>query len=100
MDEKTRFVWDERKNDINVEKHGVDFTDAVRAWFDPNRLETYDEAHSTLEESRWIYRGMSAGVVLFVVETEIADDTVRIISARVATKREKEDYYAHGNVHP
>ena len=88
-----RFLWDERKNLRNLKKHGVDFNDAVRAWYDPNRIDFYDEEHSSGKETRWIFLGAVAGTVLFVVETEPNEETVRIISARRALKHEEEAYY-------
>jgi len=89
-----QFIWDEKKNRTNLKKHGVDFNDAVRAWYDPDRLDFFDEKHSS-DETRWIFLGAVAGVVLFVVETEPDKDTVRIISARKALKHEQEVYYAN-----
>jgi len=89
-----QFIWDENKNHANFKKHGVDFNDAVRAWYDPDRLDFFDEEHST-DELRWIFLGAVAGVVLFVVETEQDNDTVRIISARKALKHEQEVYFAN-----
>ena len=89
-----KFVWDEKKNRDNIKKHGVDFNDAIRAWYDPDRLDFFDAEHS-LDEVRWIFLGAVAGVVLFVVETESDKDTVRIISARKALKREQEVYFAN-----
>jgi len=89
------FIWDENKNRANFKKHGVDFNDAVRAWYDPDRLDYFDDVHSSDGENRWIFLGAVAGVVLFVVETEPDEETVRIISARRALKNEKEVYYAN-----
>ena len=89
-----RFTWDEDKNQANLKKHGVDFNDAVRAWHDPERLDFFDEKHSQ-DEVRWIFLGTVAGVVLFVVETEPDENTVRIISARRALKHEQETYYVN-----
>ena len=89
-----RFIWDEKKNRANLKKHGIDFNDAVRAWYDPDRLDFFDKGHSS-DEVRWIFLGAVAGVILFVVETEPAEDTVRIISARRALKHEQEVYYAN-----
>ena len=90
-----RFTWDEKKNRENLKKHGVDFNDAVRAWFDPDRLDFFDDVHSSVKEVRWIFLGAVAGVVLFVVETEPDNETVRIISARRASKHEQEVYYGN-----
>jgi uncharacterized DUF497 family protein len=92
-----RFIWDEKKNQANLKKHGVDFNDAVRAWYDPDRLDFFDEKHSTDKEIRWIFLGAVAGIVLYVVETEPDEETVRIISARKALKHEEETYYANSN---
>ena len=92
-----RFIWDEKKNHANFKKHGVDFNDAVRAWYDPDRLDFFDEVHSTGTETRWVFLGAVAGVVLFVVETEPDEETIRIISARRASKKEQEKYYVNYN---
>ncbi|MDR1933628.1 MAG: BrnT family toxin [Spirochaetales bacterium] len=43
------FVWDEEKNIANIRKHGVDFNDAVRAYYDPFRQDIFDEQHSSQE---------------------------------------------------
>lgn len=54
-------------------------------------MEYYDEAHSTTEEDRYITIGL-VGSVLTVVYTD-RQETLRIISARAATKKEREAYY-------
>jgi uncharacterized DUF497 family protein len=95
-----RFIWDERKNRANLKKHGVDFNDAVRAWYDPGRLDFFDEEHSSDKEIRWIFLGAVAGTVLFVVETEPNEETVRIISARRASQYEQEVYYGNCSKNP
>ena len=89
-----KFAWDENKNRSNLKKHGVDFNDAVRAWYDPDRLDYFDAEHSK-DEIRWIFLGAVGGIVLFVVETEPNGETIRIISARKASKQEQEAYYAN-----
>jgi uncharacterized DUF497 family protein len=89
------FIWDDEKNITNIQKHGVDFNDAVRAYYDPYRLDFFDDTHSTIDETRWIYLGAVDGLVLFVVETEPEEDVIRIISARPAIKREQEAYHAN-----
>ena len=94
-----KFIWDENKNQANIKKHKVDFNDAVRAWYDPDRLDFFDEDHSN-DEVRWIFLGAVAGAVLFVVETEPDEDTVRIVSARKASKKEQVVYYANSNKNP
>ena len=95
-----KFIWDEKKNQTNLKKHGVDFNDAVRAWYDPDRLDFFDAEHSSGKEGRWIILGAVAGTVLFVVETEPDEETVRIISARRALRHEQEMYYANRSKNP
>ena len=88
------FTWDEGKNAANRAKHGVSFQEA-RALFlsGLDYLVLFDEAHS-VDEERFIAIGpISRGVVL-VVWTEQDEDTIRIISARRATKRERAYYDA------
>ena len=47
-----QFEWDADKAALNLKKHGVDFRDAVRVFYDVNRIEWYDSAHSD-EEGRY-----------------------------------------------
>ena len=86
------FDWDEDKECSNIKKHGIDFESASFVFLDENRIEIYDELHSDTE-NRFITIGM-AEEVLTVVYTE-RNSSIRIISARCATKKEKERYY-HG----
>jgi uncharacterized DUF497 family protein len=91
MDNELRFVWDETKNMENLRKHGIDFNTAIFVFKDPNYVRIYDEAHSVNEE-RWDIIGMVNDVALFVVETEMAENVIRIISARKANRNERETY--------
>ncbi len=84
------FEWDEKKAEINLEKHGISFETAAKVFLDEDRLEIYDEAHST-EEDRYITIGR-AGEILFVVYTE-RTLKIRLISARLATPKERRLYY-------
>jgi uncharacterized protein len=86
------FEWDEAKNGENYAKHGVDFERACGAFRDPFAIERLDEREN-YGEHRVILIGMAEGVVLFVVYTE-RDSRLRLISARRATKREQDDYFA------
>lgn len=79
-----RFEWDEKKAEINLEKHGISFETAAKVFLDEDRLEIYDEVHST-EEDRYITIGR-AGEILFVVYTE-RTPKIRLISARLATPK-------------
>lgn len=84
------FEWDDEKAAINLKKHGVSFQTAALVFYDENRIEMYDSEHS-LEEDRYITIGMVEDV-LFVVYTE-RKDRLRIISARLANKKERSMYY-------
>lgn len=86
------FEWDEEKAQLNLKKHGISFEAAARVFGDVNRIEIYDEAHS-IQEERYITIGM-AGDVLFVVYTE-RTSRIRLISARLATTREREMYHGY-----
>lgn len=92
-----RFEWDDEKNQINIRKHHIDFGTAILVFADPQRLEYYDAAHSA-DEDRYVTIGSINGVTLIVmvVFTE-RTNSIRIISACPATKREKEVYYHDRN---
>jgi len=85
------FEWDETKNAINIVKHDVDFRDAVKVFDDEYRMERIDD-RDDYGETRMQVLGYTAFGMLFVVYTEREEDTVRIISARAATKTEKKMY--------
>lgn len=85
------FEWDEEKAKLNLQKHGIPFELAVKVFFDENRIEIYDEAHSNTEEERYITIGL-AGKVLFVVYTT-RHLKIRMISARLANPMERRAYY-------
>ena len=85
------FEWDETKALINVQKHGVDFKEAVTVFMDPNALTIFDVVHSD-EEDRFIDIGLStSGRVLVVVYTD-RDKRICIISCRKATPLERSQY--------
>ena len=89
-----RFEWDENKNKTNRDKHGVSFETAQLVFNDPHALSVQDR-HKCGEE-RWQTLGLVGGVVMLLVAhtyTERGDaEVIRIISARKATKREKQRY--------
>ena len=84
------FEWDEEKNEINRQKHGIRFELALRVFYDENRVEEYDEIHSE-DEDRYISIGYVNGV-LVVIHTD-RGEAIRIISARPADKKERLKYY-------
>ena len=86
---RVSFDWDPEKEADNREKHGVGFDEAVELLrSDTDYLEIYDEAHSYVEE-RFIAIGPISRGIILVVWTERLEETIRIISARWATKRER-----------
>ena len=88
-----QFDWDDEKEKSNIEKHGIDFSTAALVFGDTNRIEKYDELHSDSED-RYITIGQINGVTVIVMVVYTMRETqTRIISARIATKREQEAYY-------
>lgn len=85
-----KFEWDEDKNTINKEKHKISFETAAYVFDDPYYIEMFDFEHSD-DEDRYIAIG-KVGDILFVVFTE-RKDTIRLISARLATNAERSLYY-------
>ena len=115
------FEYDEEKNRINIQKHGISFRSAVRVFFDYDRIELFDEENSRDEERYDTIGDTSAGTgsvgstvignveaigdqindILFVVYTERdrveengrITEVIRLISARLATNFERGLYY-------
>ena len=87
------FEWDSRKADANLHKHGVSFEEAQTAFSDEMALVIDDPDHSD-KEHRLVLLGVSAATrVLVVVHAyRAANDTIRIISARRATRAERTVY--------
>lgn len=87
--------WDPEKERVNLLKHGVRFIEAQAVLRDPLRLVEPDEAHS-IDELRTRTIGMTAGGTLLIVITALdASGTIRIISARRPTRRERHAYEDH-----
>ncbi|HAT71393.1 MAG TPA: hypothetical protein DCS63_01075 [Elusimicrobia bacterium] len=89
----TGFTWDGKKERENVEKHGVDFSTAAKAFRDPKRGIYTDEKHSE-EEPRFFCIGEVEGRILTVRFTYRAG-TIRIIGAGCWRKGMK--YYEKDN---
>ena len=87
--------WDEKKNQLNIKKHGVSFELAAHVFIDPLRKEIYDAKHSRLGEDRIIVIGLAENRLLLVSFTEPDTETIRIISARKAKKHERRNYYGN-----
>ncbi len=85
------FAWNRGKATANEWKHGVSFAEAMTVFGDPLSLTGFDPTHSH-DEERFVTMGTSAAGRLLVVVHADREDEVRIISARVATRRERKDY--------
>ena len=90
------FEWDPAKAQANLAKHGVSFAQAATVLADPLALTVFDAEHSQSEE-RWFTLGLSSqGRLLAVAHTYTVTGTdsarVRIISAREATRSERQQY--------
>ena len=81
--------WDQKKAESNLKKHGVDFADAVSIFDDLNAI-TLEDSHE--QEQRFISIGLDCFASILVVVYTCRGDTIRIISARKATKREQKQY--------
>jgi uncharacterized DUF497 family protein len=87
------FSWDERKALQNARRHGVRFEEAATAFIDPlGRV--YDDPDHSETEARFILVGHSLGGRLLLVVHAEKGDTIRIISARRPTPRERAGYEA------
>lgn len=90
------FAWDLRKAILNYEKHRVSFEESITVFSDAEGLEWEDLQHSHAEK-RWKRIGISIeGRVLLVVYTvrrmKDGKETIRIISARQASRKERQAY--------
>lgn len=87
------FEWDDRKDRDNQKKHRVSFDEARTVFFDEYAIEFFDESSSAREE-RFLMLGMSLRARLLLVCHCVRDDetTIRIISARKATRSESKAY--------
>lgn len=96
MDDRERtvghvFEWHRAKAKANLQKHEISFEEAMSVFADPLSVTLADPDHSA-DESRFIDIGLSTrGEVLVVVYTE-RESTIRIISARRATRLERRVY--------
>jgi uncharacterized DUF497 family protein len=94
-----RFEWDDAKNRGNQHKHGVSFELAQLVFNDPYALTLQDRIERG--EERWHAIGLVAATVVLViahtVRAQEAGETIRIISARKATRQERKRYEAQAN---
>lgn len=85
------YDWNRDKALANFEKHGVSFFEAAGAFDDAEGLDAADEAHSRREERR-VRLAQSRGGRLLVIAYTLRGTDVRIISARLANRKERARY--------
>ena len=85
------FAWGVRKASANLLRHGVSFEEAVTAFYDPLSTTIEDPNHAA-HEQRFLLIGLSSRSRLLVIAHADLGHQVRIISARVATRRERWTY--------
>jgi len=90
-----RYEWDEKKNKINQQKHGVSFEEAKEVFEDAFQISKLDHRFNDFEE-RWITIGATMKHKILVVAnlffTNKGQEIIRIISARKANKKERQTY--------
>ena len=86
-----KIKWDNRKAQSNLRKHKVSFEEAATALSDPMAATGSDPDHS-IDEYRFVTFGISTKSQLLVIAHTEEDDTIRIISARLANKGERKIY--------
>ena len=87
-----RFEWDFLKNIQNKKKHNILFEEAATVFYDECALLLSDPEHS-VDEERFLLLGYSSmNKICIVCHCYKEDNVIRIISARKATKKEREDY--------
>jgi len=85
------FEWDRKKAEKNIKKHGISFHEAATVFGDPLALTFPDPDHST-GEYRFITFGVSRFNQFLVLSHTDREDKVRIISARIMSRKERKIY--------
>ena len=89
-----KFEWDENKRMLNILKHNIDFVDVILVFDDPNRLNIIDNRKDYSEIRTRTIGQVLQKLVIVVVHTD-RNGKIRIISARRADKKEREQYYGN-----
>jgi uncharacterized protein len=90
-----RVEWDEEKDRANRRKHGISFEEASGLFRgEADYLEIFDDAHSDLEDRFLAIGPIQRGLVI-ISWTEREEETIRIISARWVSRRERFLYEAY-----
>lgn len=94
------FAWDKTKNKANQQKHGISFELAKEVFDDPFCLVGLDNHSSEYSEERYLALGCVDGLLVVLIVYALRSDKhgneiTRIISARKATKKEREVYFGN-----
>jgi uncharacterized DUF497 family protein len=87
-----KFVWNSKKAAANLKWHRVSFAEAREAFYDLHAVVEPDDEHSW-DEQRYRLIGASSRRLLFIIYTELDEQTIRIISAREVEPNERRKYY-------
>ena len=93
---ESTFEWDDAKNAVNIEKHGVAFTDAQRAFFDPKRVILKDVGHSEAEDRFFCIGCVDGGIM--TVRFTYRTPRIRIFGAGYWRKG-KQIYETRNQIH-
>jgi uncharacterized DUF497 family protein len=85
------FKWDAKKASSNLIKHGISFFEALEIFNDELAVTVLDPDHSAIEH-RYLAFGVTSAYRRLVVSYTEHEDTIRIISARTMTPRERKAY--------
>jgi uncharacterized DUF497 family protein len=85
------YEWDLTKVELNRRQHGVDFDEAASVFEDRLSLTAFDPDHS-FEEDRYLSMGLSEKGRLLIISHTERGSVIHIISARIATRRERKEY--------
>ncbi len=87
------FEWDEEKNRKNIKKHKISFEEATTVFYDVDAI-VFDDPDHSIDENRFLIIGISKSEKLCIVSHCYRDNegVIRIISARLAVKKEKDFY--------
>jgi len=91
-----QFEWDDKKNQLNQKKHGIDFAAAALVFLDRDRIEAID-GRKEYGEVRYQTIGVVNNNLLYIVYTK-REENYRIISARRANRDEREAYLYHRQI--
>ncbi len=90
-----QFEWDPKKTANNLRKHGISFKEAATVFGDPLSM-TFEDPDHSIDEHRYITIGESRQRRVLIVAHTDRGRVIRIISARKATRRERQ-FYEEGN---